>query len=141
MVVLAAILISAAQLRIFTLADMGRCCVLEYRHCLVICGFMTANNSPVYTALGVFSASAIVCFPGICRIIQYKNQINWFALVAHLGALQVSILGVVGDTQYQHEAVVRMGPGYGRPLGDLIFVSTIVRLKLITRLSMPMKAM
>ncbi|WP_276617792.1 cytochrome c-type biogenesis CcmF C-terminal domain-containing protein, partial [Turicimonas muris] len=32
------------------------------------------------------------------------------------------ILGVVGDTQYQHEAVVRMGPGYGRPLGDLIFV-------------------
>ena len=119
MVVLAAILISAAQLRysrwpIWTGVVCWSIAIACY------CGFMTANNSPVYTALGVFSASAIV-LSGICRIIQHKNKINWFALVAHFG-IAVSILGVVGDTQYQQEAVVRMGPGYGRPLGDLIFV-------------------
>lgn len=119
MVVLAAILISAAQLR-YSRWPIWAGVVCWSIAIACYCGFMTANNSPVYTALGVFSASAIV-LSGICRIIQYKNQINWFALVAHLG-IAVSILGVVGDTQYQQEAVVRMGPGYGRPLGDLIFV-------------------
>lgn len=119
MTVLASILISAAQLR------YSRWPVWVGVFCWSAAfagyfGFMTENNSSIYTALGVFSASALI-LSTIFRIMQYKKSINWFALVAHLG-IAVSILGVVGDTQYQKEAVVRMGPGYGRPLGDLIFV-------------------
>ena len=55
------------------------------------------------------------CFP------DFQENKNFFALITHFG-IAVSIIGVVGDTQYTQEAVVRMGPGQGRPLGDVIFV-------------------
>ena len=43
------------------------------------------------------------------------------ALVAHAG-LAVSIFGVTGITNFESEALVRMGPGLGKPVSDLIFV-------------------
>ena len=67
----------------------------------------------------MFSALWVLC-SFLAALIAKKNK-NGFALVAHLG-IAVSIIGVVGDTQYSQEAVVRMGPGQGRPLGDVIFV-------------------
>ena len=67
----------------------------------------------------MFSALWIIC-SFAASLISKKNK-NFFALIAHFG-IAVSIIGVVGDTQYTQEAVVRMGPGQGRPLGDVIFV-------------------
>lgn len=119
MVLLASLLIGAAQLRFSSWPVwIGVFC-----WCLAASGyfgFLTKNHSPVFTVLGVFSASFII-LSSLILIIQNRTKVNWFALVAHLG-IAVSILGVVGDTQYQQEAVVRMGPSYGRPLGDVIFV-------------------
>ena len=83
------------------------------------CGFFTEVKSSVYTTAGVFSALWIIC--SFMASLRSKKHKNFFALVAHLG-IAVSIIGVIGDTQYSQEAVVRMGPGQGRPLGDVIFV-------------------
>ena len=82
-------------------------------------GFFTEAKSSVYTTAGVFSALWIIC-SFAASLISKKNK-NFFALITHFG-IAVSIIGVVGDTQYTQEAVVRMGPGQGRPLGDVIFV-------------------
>lgn len=70
------------------------------------------------TGFGVFAVSALV-ISTLLRVFD-KNR-NYAALIAHLG-IAVSMIGVIGDAQYQTEALVRMGPGQGRPLGDVIFV-------------------
>ena len=48
------------------------------------------------------------------------GRLSWPALVAHVG-IAVSILGAVGVEQFEKEALVRMGPGLGRPLDDVFF--------------------
>lgn len=70
------------------------------------------------TGFGVFGAVSLI-LSTLIRSADKKR--NWTALIAHLG-IAVSMIGVIGDAQYQTEALVRMGPGQGRPLGDVIFV-------------------
>ena len=48
------------------------------------------------------------------------------ALMAHVG-MAVSIIGAVGVQQYESEALVRMGPGLGRQVDNVIFVYTETR--------------
>ena len=56
----------------------------------------------------------------IRELIQWIESQN---LRTHISTGDFStVIGVIGDTQYSQEAVVRMGPGQGRPLGDVIFV-------------------
>ena len=43
------------------------------------------------------------------------------AVLAH-AAIAVAIVGATGIAQYEQEALVRMGPGAGKPVGDVIFV-------------------
>ena len=43
------------------------------------------------------------------------------AVLAH-AAIVVAIVGAAGIAQYEEEALVRMGPGAGKPVGDVIFV-------------------
>lgn len=82
-------------------------------------GFFTEAKSSVYTSAGMFSGLWIA-LSSIAHLLS-KTYKNYFALVAHLG-IAVCIFGVTGDTQYSKEALVRMGPGNGRPLGDVVFV-------------------
>lgn len=49
------------------------------------------------------------------------RRLSKIALLAHIG-VAVSIFGATGVGQYEQEALVRMGPGQGRPLGDVVFV-------------------
>lgn len=72
------------------------------------------------TAFAVFSC-AMLFLSLITEALTKRAGQNWFAFLAHLG-IAVSMVGVIGDTQFQQEALVRMGPGCGRPLGDVIFV-------------------
>ena len=118
MAILAALMIGAVQLKKSPMWTWGATFILSAIAALY-CGFFTEVKSSVYTTAGVFSALWIIC--SFMASLQSKKHKNLFALVAHLG-IAVSIIGVIGDTQYSQEAVVRMGPGQGRPLGDVIFV-------------------
>lgn len=118
MAILAALMIGAVQLKKSPMWTWGATFILSAIAALY-CGFFTEVKSSVYTTAGVFSALWIIC--SFMASLQSKKHKNFFALVAHLG-IAVSIIGVIGDTQYSQEAVVRMGPGQGRPLGDVIFV-------------------
>ncbi len=117
MVILAALLIAGFQLRnnnVFVNLS-----ILVFSGALAAYfGFFTSAKSAVYTFTGVFSA-VLLTLSFVTSLL--KKQKNLFALVAHLG-IAISILGVVGDSQFSNEAVVRMGPGQGRQVGDLIFV-------------------
>ena len=118
MAILAALMIGAVQLKKSPMWTWGATFILSAIAALY-CGFFTEVKSSVYTTAGVFSALWIIC--SFMASLRSKKHKNFFALVAHLG-IAVSIIGVIGDTQYSQEAVVRMGPGQGRPLGDVIFV-------------------
>lgn len=118
MAILAALMIGAVQLKKSPMWTWGATFILSAIAALY-CGFFTEVKSSVYTTAGVFSALWIIW--SFMASLQSKKHKNFFALVAHLG-IAVSIIGVIGDTQYSQEAVVRMGPGQGRPLGDVIFV-------------------
>ena len=123
MAILAALMIGAVQLKKSPMWTWGATFILSAIAALY-CGFFTEVKSSVYTTAGVFSALWIIC--SFMASLRSKKHKNFFALVAHLG-IAVSIIGVIGDTQYSQEAVVRMGPGQGRPLGDVIFVDEETR--------------
>mgnify|MGYP000312060312 FL=1 len=118
MTILAALMIGAVQLKKSPMWTWGATFILSAIAALY-CGFFAEVTSSVYTTAGVFSALWIIC--SFMASLRSKKHKNFFALVAHLG-IAVSIIGVIGDKQYSQEAVVRMGPGQGRPLGDVIFV-------------------
>ncbi|WP_289163538.1 cytochrome c-type biogenesis CcmF C-terminal domain-containing protein, partial [uncultured Parasutterella sp.] len=86
----------------------------------VAIAFFLHPKDPIMTAFAVFSC-AMLFLSLITEALTKRAGQNWFAFLAHLG-IAVSMVGVIGDTQFQQEALVRMGPGYGRPLGDVIFV-------------------
>ncbi len=86
----------------------------------VFFALMTDCKDPVMTAGGIFGAVWIVS-SFLFGLLIKRKRFNMFAVMAHVG-VAVCMIGAVGDSQYQQEALVRMGPGNGRPLGDLIFV-------------------
>ena len=118
MAILAALMIGSVQMRNSPMWTWAAAFFVSALAAIYF-GFFTEAKSSVYTTAGVFSALWIIC-SFADSLISKKNK-NFFALIAHFG-IAVSIIGVVGDTQYTQEAVVRMGPGQGRPLRDVIFV-------------------
>ncbi|MCD8339123.1 MAG: cytochrome c biogenesis protein CcsA, partial [Burkholderiales bacterium] len=86
----------------------------------VVIPYLTNPKDPYMAAAGLFASFWIMASAGIW-FAHKKTNVNAFALIAHLG-IAISIIGVVGDTQYQQEALVRMGPGNGRELSDVVFV-------------------
>lgn len=82
-------------------------------------GFFTTAKSEVFTTGGVFGGLWI--FLSALGALVFKARKNYFALISHLG-VAVCIFGVVGDTQFSQEAVVRMGPGQGREVSNVVFV-------------------
>ncbi len=119
MAVFAAVLIGLTQLKDTNIF----CWLASFLISSVLCvyfGFFTECKDALYTTAGVFACSWILS-SFVSKFLCKGTHRNWFALIAHLG-LAISIAGVVGDTQYQSEALTRLGPGLGRPLGDYIFV-------------------
>lgn len=78
---------------------------------------LLSGTSPVWVFLGTASGLWLV------TTLVFAARRGWAksALAAHLG-LAVSIFGVTGITNFESEALVRMGPGLGKPVADLIFV-------------------
>ena len=79
--------------------------------------FLFSGTSPVWVFLGTTAGLWLV------TTLVFAVRRGWrkAALVAHAG-LAVSIFGVTGITNFESEALVRMGPGLGKPVADLIFV-------------------
>ncbi|MCL2914628.1 heme lyase CcmF/NrfE family subunit [Shewanella corallii] len=86
------------------------------------------HKEPMNLFLWLGSASAIWllgCL--ILSLFACKGQNRKFSrrmlgmYIAHFGAV-VSIIGATAISNYEEEAMLRMGPGQGKPLGDYIFV-------------------
>jgi cytochrome c-type biogenesis protein CcmF len=118
-VFIAALLIGWVQIRKAPLAVQVLLALASAAAALA-CALLLKNKDAVSVAAGVFSASWILLSVAANLFVR-RGRLSFFALAAHAG-IAVSIIGAVGDTQFQQEALVRMGPGQGRPLGDVIFV-------------------
>ncbi|MGI2260470.1 heme lyase CcmF/NrfE family subunit [Shewanella sp. GXUN23E] len=83
------------------------------------------HKEPMNFYLWLGSASAIWllgCL--ILTAIHGKGHVNLRMAgmyLAHFGAV-VSIIGATAISNYEEQAMLRMGPGQGKPLGDYIFV-------------------
>ncbi len=73
---------------------------------------------PVLTVLG-FAGAFWVASTALGA--AAKRSISAAAVIAHLG-LAVSMAGATGTSNYETENLLRMGPGLGKPIADLIFV-------------------
>lgn len=119
MVVFAAVLIGLTQLKNTNILYWSLSFIISLVLSIYFVFFTNCKNS-IYTVSGVFAASWIIC-SFFANCLTKQKYRNWFALLAHVG-LAISIIGTVGDTQYQSESLTRLGPGLGHPLGDYIFV-------------------
>ena len=69
----------------------------------------------IAAALWLLLTAAAGLLPGFKRL-------GLAATIAHAG-IAVSMLGATGVSQYESEALVRMDPGSGKPVADVIFVN------------------
>ncbi|MCF0252747.1 MAG: heme lyase NrfEFG subunit NrfE [Duodenibacillus sp.] len=84
-----------------------------------------APQSPLNAALGSASA-AWLASTALAGLLAPGRRAGAGALMAHVG-LAVSIVGATAVSNFEQDAVVRMDPGGGRPLADVIFVMREVR--------------
>ncbi len=117
--ILAAILIGCSQLAGFSLIKWLIALIVAAIPAVYF-AYFTSCKDPIMTAGGVFAALWIT-ITALMLLFKRGKKTNLFAFLAHLG-IAVCIVGVVGDSQYQQEALVRMDPGSGRELGDVVFV-------------------
>lgn len=92
---------------------------------------LTTPRDAAITAAAVAGAVWIAVTLAVNAAAGRGRRMHASALAAH-AAVAVCMLGATGATQYESEALVRMAPGTGRPLGDVIFVHTDT-LKINTR--------
>ena len=86
---------------------------------------MTSPRDMLMTGAAVFAAAWLLCAV-VTGFIPGRRQLSIAAVLAHVG-IAVSIIGAVGVEQYESEALVRMGPGLGKPVDDVVFVYTETR--------------
>ena len=86
---------------------------------------MTSPRDMLMTGAAVFAAAWLLCAV-VTGFIPGRRQLSLAAVLAHVG-IAVSIIGAVGVEQYESEALVRMGPGLGKPVDDVVFVYTETR--------------
>ena len=114
MTILAALGIALTQ----TGVENGKKALLSAGLAAILAGGIVGYAKPLdyTTAFGaLFAGFWILTSAAIGR------RLSKIALLAHIG-VAVSIFGATGVGQYEQEALVRMGPGQGRPLGDVVFV-------------------
>ena len=125
MALIAAAMAGAAQLGLHSPLRWGLCLAASLGAAAVVV-FTTTPLDPVMTFAAVAAAAWLVT-TAVSHVLPLSvRRMSWAALLAHLG-MAVSIIGAVGVQQYESEALVRMGPGLGRPLGDVVFVYTETR--------------
>lgn len=83
--------------------------------------FATDPKEPVMTfaafgCIGWLVATSVAPF-----VVKAVARPALGAVLAHV-AIAVAVIGATGIAQYEKEALVRMGPGAGKPVGDVIFV-------------------
>lgn len=86
---------------------------------------MTSPRDMLMTGAAVFAAAWLLCAV-VTGFIPGRRRLSIAAVLAHVG-IAVSIIGAVGVEQYESEALVRMGPGLGKPVDDVVFVYTETR--------------
>ena len=124
MALIAALLAGAAQLGRRSYALWAAAVVLSAAVSGTVLA-LSAPKDPLMTGAALFCAAWLVV-TALISLFTNGYRMRAAALLAHVG-MAVSIIGATGVSQYESEALVRMGPGLGRPLQDVIFVYTETR--------------
>lgn len=101
--------------------------------CLIVCALVslaagwaiaqsTHPKDAIMTAAGLSGALWIVTTLLAGRL-SGRSRVSMTTVLAH-AAVAVAMVGATGASQYEQEALVRMEPGSGRPLDDVVFVHT-----------------
>ena len=90
-----------------------------------VCAAIAELSAAVAFAVAVFAAAWILSAV-VSGFLPGQKRFSPAAVLSHVG-IAVSIIGAVGVQQYESEALVRMGPGLGKPVGDVVFVYTETR--------------
>lgn len=84
----------------------------------VLVSLILSPKNPVLTALGFAGASWIILSAATHL---RARRLSCAALIAHLG-LALCMIGATGVSNFESDALVRMGPGLGKPVSNRIFV-------------------
>lgn len=76
-----------------------------------------------WMTLAGFAGAFWILLTAFTNFFAGQNKMTGAALIAHV-AVAVCMVGATGSTQYEQEALVRMAPGMGRPMADVVFVHT-----------------
>lgn len=88
------------------------------------CGAIAFATDPKELAMtfAAFAAAGWLVTTSVAAVASRGfGRPSFGAVLAH-AAIAVAIVGATGIAQYEQEALVRMGPGAGKPVGDVIFV-------------------
>ena len=88
------------------------------------CGAIAFATDPKELAMtfAAFAAAGWLVTTSVAAVVSRGfGRPSFGAVLAH-AAIAVAIVGATGIAQYEQEALVRMGPGAGKPVGDVIFV-------------------
>ena len=125
MTLIAAALAGAAQLGLRNPVRWAVCAAASVAAGAAV-ALLTDPRSPVMTGFAVTAAVWLVV-TAVSHCLPFQaRRMSLAALLAHVG-IAVSIAGAVGVEQYESEALVRMGPGLGKPVDDVVFVYTETR--------------
>ena len=125
MALIAAVMAGAAQLGFKGWLRWGICGVLSLGVAAAVT-FTTKPLDPIMTFAAVAAAAWLITTTIAHCVPLSARKMSVAALMAHFG-MAISIIGAVGVQQYESEALVRMGPGLGRQVNDVIFVYTETR--------------
>ncbi len=81
----------------------------------------TDPKEPVMT-FAAFAACGWLAVTSIAPYVMGAPHRPAFGAVLAHAAIAVAVIGATGIAQYEEEALVRMGPAAGKPVGDVIFV-------------------
>lgn len=125
MAVMAAVLAGAAHvLRMSGVWPAVGCGAVSLTAAVIVVGLTGPKDWPI--AAAGFAGAFWILTTALVNIFAHRlggRRLSWAALVAH-AAVAVAMLGATGASNYESEALVRMEPGAGRPLADVIFVHT-----------------
>lgn len=122
MTIIAAILIGVMQLmRLKAVWPSVVCVVISLAGAAFIVYFTQPRD--IWMTVAGFAGAFWIFSTIVANLFAGKAKMTTAALVAH-AAVAVCMVGSTGSTQYEQEALVRMAPGTGRPMSDVVFVHT-----------------
>ena len=122
-----------APMSLFAAVAAGGAQILGARHlkatiaaCAVVallCGSLAFVTGPKELGMtfAAFASAGWLAAASIAPFVTAGARPAVGAVLAHV-SIALAIVGATGIAQYETEALVRMGPGAGKPVGDVIFV-------------------